>query len=83
MAMNPSECSEKASFFDPDTKVVREFNAIWMSKDLNREIDELKAENEAYKVELFNQYYCEASQNGAGHQEANEYAHKRVNLINK
>ncbi len=52
-------------------------------KAAEEEIEELKAENEAYKVELFNQYYCEASQNGAGHQEANEYAHKRVNLINK
>ena len=41
-------------------------------------IAELKAENEAYSVEMLNHFYCEASQGGAGHNKAAEYAKMRL-----
>ena len=43
-------------------------------------VDQLIQEKEAYKTKLFNQYFCEASQQGAGHDKAKEYANKRLNM---
>ena len=40
--------------------------------------DELVAENAAYEVEMLNHYYCEASQGGADHDKASEYAKMRL-----